>query len=130
MKSLTSSSVFFFFSAALQYNDPDPYIWMPIYMYGLCFAGWHSSKFYPKSISSWYYHLFIYAIGLFLERRCVGLDKQARTEDIAATISRKTMDRRNKEFFELIILIVVLAINYFYAKKELTGLLITQKFNL
>lgn len=31
--------VLFVLSAALQYNDPDPYIWMPIYLYGalLCF---------------------------------------------------------------------------------------------
>ncbi|HWJ27083.1 MAG TPA: transmembrane 220 family protein [Flavisolibacter sp.] len=31
--------VLFLFSAALQYNDPDPYIWMPVYLYGawLCF---------------------------------------------------------------------------------------------
>ena len=31
--------VVFVLSAALQYNDPDPYIWMPIYLYGafLCF---------------------------------------------------------------------------------------------
>jgi heme/copper-type cytochrome/quinol oxidase subunit 1 len=26
--------VLFVFSAALQYNDPDPYLWIPIYLYG------------------------------------------------------------------------------------------------
>lgn len=26
--------IFFVLSVALQYNDPDPYIWMPLYLYG------------------------------------------------------------------------------------------------
>src|SRR5215210_6891028 len=31
--------IVFIFSAVLQYNDPDPYVWIPIYLYGafLCY---------------------------------------------------------------------------------------------
>jgi len=36
--------------AALQYNDPDPYIWMPIYLYAavLCWFAF-KNKFYPTA---------------------------------------------------------------------------------
>ena len=36
--------------AALQYNDPDPYIWVPIYLYSaaLCYLA-AKKRFYPKA---------------------------------------------------------------------------------
>ena len=43
-------SLVFFVFAALQYNDPDPYIWMPIYLYAtiLCWLAFRN-QFYPKA---------------------------------------------------------------------------------
>src|SRR4030095_8788237 len=37
--------------AALQYNDPDPYIWIPIYGYGalLCWVAFRN-KYYPSAL--------------------------------------------------------------------------------
>src|SRR6187200_1977789 len=42
--------VLFVIFAALQYNDPDPYIWMPIYLYSAYFCYQASKqKYYPKA---------------------------------------------------------------------------------
>jgi hypothetical protein len=45
----------FLFSAVVQYNDPDPYLWMPIYLYGaaLCFLALRKK-----------YNIALYIIGL------------------------------------------------------------------
>ncbi len=42
--------IIFIIFAGLQYNDPDPYVWMPIYLYGALFC-WLSfrNKFYLKA---------------------------------------------------------------------------------
>ncbi|MFM9911628.1 MAG: transmembrane 220 family protein, partial [Chitinophagaceae bacterium] len=43
------ASVFFLF-AALQYNDPDPYIWIPIYLYAVVLC-WYAfkGKYFPRA---------------------------------------------------------------------------------
>jgi len=40
--------IVFIFFAALQYNDPDPYVWMPIYLYAavLCWLAFRN-KYFP-----------------------------------------------------------------------------------
>jgi hypothetical protein len=40
--------IVFILFAAVQYNDPDPYVWMPIYLYAavLCWFAFRN-KFYP-----------------------------------------------------------------------------------
>ena len=55
----------FVFSAALQYNDPDPYIWMPIYLYGatLCWLAFRN-KYYPKAYLVGIGIYVVYAISL------------------------------------------------------------------
>lgn len=42
--------ILFIFFAALQYNDPDPYVWMPIYLYAsvLCWLAFRN-KFFPTA---------------------------------------------------------------------------------
>ena len=111
----------FIFSAALQYNDPDPYIWMPIYMYGavLCWLSFRN-KYYPKAYLIGIFIYLAYAIYLFFAKDGV-LDwiNKHNAEDIAATMkAEKPWIEETREFFGLIILIVVLTINYFYAKKK------------
>ena len=56
-------SVLFVLFAALQYNDPDPYIWMPIYLYTAILC-WQASrnKFYPKAYASGIGVYVIYAV--------------------------------------------------------------------
>ena len=111
----------FIFSAALQYNDPDPYIWIPIYMYGavLCWLAFRN-KFYPKACLVGIFIYLVYAIYLFFAKDGV-LDwiNKHNAEDIAATMkAEKPWIEETREFFGLVILIIVLAINYFYARKR------------
>ena len=114
----------FVISAALQYNDPDPYIWIPIYMYGavLCWLAFRN-KFYPRAYLIGIIVYVVYAIGLFFWKNGV-LDWMTKhnAEDIAATMkAEKPWIEETREFFGLLILIVALTINYFYARKRRTA---------
>ena len=113
----------FVISAVLQYNDPDPYIWIPIYMYGavLCWLAFRN-KFYPKAYLVGIIIYLVYAIGLFFWKNGV-LDWMTKhnAEDIAATMkAEKPWIEETREFFGLLILILVLTINYFYARRRRT----------
>jgi len=111
----------FAFSAGLQYNDPDPYLWIPIYLYGtiLCWLAF-SNKFYPRAYLAGIFLYLGYAAYLFFTNDGV-MDwiTKHNAEDIAATMkAEKPWIEDTREFFGLIILIVVLLINYFYARKR------------
>ena len=111
----------FIISAGLQYNDPDPYVWMPIYLYGavLCWLAFRN-KFYPKAYLIGVAVYLVYAIGLFFWKNGV-LDwvTQHHAEDIAATMkAEKPWIEETREFFGLLILVVVLLVDYFYARKR------------
>ena len=91
-------------------------------MYGavLCWLAFRN-KFYPKAYLIGIVIYSVYAIGLFFwKRRSIGLDElNINAEDIAATMkAEKPWIEETREFFGLVILIVVLAIDYFYAKKR------------
>lgn len=108
-------------SAALQYNDPDPYLWIPIYIYGalLCWLAFRN-KYYPKAYLIGIFIYLVYAIYLFFAKDGV-LDwiNKHNAEDIASTMkAEKPWIEETREFFGLIILIVVLMINFFYSKKR------------
>ena len=111
----------FVFSAALQYNDPDPYLWIPIYMYGaiLCWLAFRN-KYYPKAYLIGIFVYLGYAIFLFFTKDGVWdwITKHD-AEDIAATMkAEKPWIEDTREFFGLLILIVVLLINYIKARKK------------
>lgn len=111
----------FVFSAALQYNDPDPYLWMPIYMYGALLS-WLAfrNQYYPKAYLIGISIYLGYAIYLFFAKDGV-LDwiNKHNAEDIVSTMkAEKPWIEETREFFGLIILIVVLTINLFYSKKR------------
>ena len=111
----------FVISAGLQYNDPDPYVWIPIYMYGavLCWLAF-KNKFYPLAYIAGILVFLAYAIYLFFTKDGV-LDwiTKHHAEDIAATMKAETPWVEDaREFFGLLILIIVLLINYFYSKKK------------
>ena len=111
----------FVLSAALQYNDPDPYVWMPIYLYGavLCWLAFRD-KYYPKAYLTGIIIYAVYAIGLFFWKNGV-LDwaTEHNAEDIAATMkAEKPWIEETREFFGLLLLIIALLVNYFYAKRR------------
>ncbi|RBL92847.1 transmembrane 220 family protein [Chitinophaga flava] len=113
--------VIFIIFAGLQYNDPDPYVWMPIYL----FASWcclmaARQRFYRR----WYLVgiavYFVYALYLFFTKDGV-IDwmSQHQAENIAQTMkAEKPWIEETREFFGLFICIAVLGINYFYSKKK------------
>jgi len=101
--------------AALQYNDPDPYIWIPIYMYAaiLCFKA-ARNKFYPTAYWVGITVYGIYAIYKFFCKDGV-LDwiRVYHEQNIAETMKASTpWVEETREFFGLVILIVVLFINW------------------
>lgn len=106
--------------AALQYNDPDPYIWMPIYLYSsaLCYLA-SQKKFYPKLYLAGVIVYAAYAAYLFFDKTGV-LDwvKEHNHESMVQTMkAEKPWIEESREFFGLVILIVVIGINYAYMKR-------------
>jgi hypothetical protein len=113
--------VLFIVSAALQYNDPDPYIWIPIYLYGALLS-WLAfrQKFYPKAFLYGSIVFALYAVYLFFEDDGVAdWLSQHEAENIAASMqATKPWIEATREFFGLFILIIVFLVNYFYAKRR------------
>jgi len=113
--------VLFVLFAALQYNDPDPYLWMPIYLYTavLCWFAFRG-KYYPGAYIIGVIGYTLYALYKFFEKN--GVWEWATIhhgDNIAAKMHAETpWIEDTREFFGLAILIGVLLINYFYAKKK------------
>ena len=114
-------SILFLIFAALQYNDPDPYIWIPIYLYGaICCWQAAKNKFYPRAYLFGILVLTAYALYLFFTNDGV-LDwiQKHHGENIATSMKAETpWIEDTREFFGLLIVIAVILINFFYAKKK------------
>jgi hypothetical protein len=111
----------FIFSAALQYNDPDPYIWIPIYLYGavLCWLAFRN-RFYPKAYLIGTMIYVIYAGLLFFQKEGVidwymKHDSESLVQTMKAT---KPWIENTREFGGLLLLIIALLVNFFYAKRH------------
>jgi hypothetical protein len=107
--------------AALQYNDPDPFVWVPIYMYTavLCWLA-AQKKYYPKL---YLYGIVVYSLyavyKVFDANGLVDWIKLHHAENIAETMkAEQPWIEESREFFGLIILIAVLFINYYVAVKN------------
>ena len=111
----------FIFSAALQYNDPDPYLWMPIYLYGavLCWLAF-KNRYYPVAYLIGIFLYAVYAAILFFAKDGVwDWCKEHNSESIVQSMkATKPWIEETREFFGLVILIVVLLVNYFYSKRK------------
>lgn len=114
--------IVFLIFAGLQYNDPDPYLWIPIYLYAaiLCALA-VKNKFYPIA-----YWIGIIAYGLYALYEFFGKDgvfewmQKHHAENIAHTMKAETpWIEETREFFGLIILIAVLLLNYFYSRNRI-----------
>jgi hypothetical protein len=115
-------SVIFVLFAALQYNDPDPYVWIPIYMYAavLCWLAFRG-KYFPRAYLTGIVVYAIYAGYKFFDENGVwDWVTKHRAENIADTMkAEQPWIEETREFFGLVILIVVLAIDYFYSKRKI-----------
>ena len=114
-------SVLFVIFAALQYNDPDPWLWMPIYLYAavLCWLAFRN-KFYPKLILGGVAFYALYGIYLFFEKDGVAdWMTEHNAENIAQQMKASTpWIEDTREFFGLCLVSFALLMNYFYAKRK------------
>ena len=105
----------FILFAAVQYNDPDPYLWIPIYLYPgvLCFLA-AREKFYKNAYTGGFIFYSLYAVYKLLDQN--GVIDWMRFHDaanIAATMkAEKPWIEESREFFGLAIILIVLFINY------------------
>ena len=113
--------VIFIIFAALQYNDPDPYVWIPIYLYAAVLCGLAANyKFYPTAYWIGIIIYGIYAVYEFFSKDGV-LDwiREHHAQNIADSMKAETpWIEDTREFFGLVILITVLLINYFYCRRK------------
>ena len=109
-------SVVFILFAVVQYNDPDPYLWVPIYLYPalLCFL-----KFIQKPIPSLAYWagflvFGVYAIyKMFDTNGIINWVQFHNASNIVSTMkAEKPWIEESREFFGLVIILIVLGINY------------------
>ncbi len=116
MKLFNYLFVFIFITfAALQYNDLDPYLWIPIYFYPaiLCFLA-AREKFNKNAYVGGFIFFSIYAIYKLLDQNGV-IDwlRFHNASNIAATMKAdQPWIEESREFFGLVIIIIVLLINY------------------
>ncbi|QEC78311.1 transmembrane 220 family protein [Mucilaginibacter ginsenosidivorax] len=112
--------VLFVIFAALQYNDPDPYIWVPIYLYSawFCFKA-SQKKFYPV----WYaVGIFIYlayaTYKIFDANGLIDWFTKHHSESLVESMkAEKPWIEETREFFGLLICVAVLGINWVYGNR-------------
>ena len=113
--------VIFVFFAALQYNDPDPYVWMPIYLYAaiLCWFAFRG-KYYPKAYLLGIAVYLAYGLYLFFDKNGVlSWAEEHHAENLVETMkAEKPWIEETREFGGLMILIIVLLINWINSRKR------------
>jgi hypothetical protein len=112
--------IIFVIFVGLQYNDPDPYVWMPIYGYCavLCWLAF-KRRYFPKAYILGMVIFGIYACYKFFDQYGV-MDwiTKYHAENIAGTMKAETpWVEETREFFGLIICIAVLLINLIYSRR-------------
>lgn len=107
-------ALLFILSAALQYNDPDPYVWIPIYLTGayLCIQAIRGR--YPRVlyvIATCVYA--VYALYLLFDTTGVlNWFNKHNAENIAQSMkATKPYIEETREFFGLVLLMLVLGLN-------------------
>jgi Transmembrane family 220, helix len=107
--------------AALQYNDPDPYIWVPLYLYAavLCWLA-SRNKFYPKAYIAGIVVYTLYAVyKIFDQNGLLDWINLHDAQNIAETMkAEKPWIEESREFFGLVIMIIVLGIDLIYARNR------------
>ncbi len=113
--------VLFLLFAALQYNDPDPYLWVPIYLYaaGICWLAFRN-KYYTAALWTGIILFGGYAIYLiFAEDGVLDWIQKHNEENIAASMQAdKPWIEETREFFGLMIIVAVLAIDLVYITRK------------
>jgi hypothetical protein len=111
--------ILFVLAAALQYNDPDPYIWIPLYLYGafLCYQA--TQKKYNRPLYFVGLAVYIsYAIFLFVDTDGVlSWMQEHEAENIVQSMkATKPWIEETREFFGLFLLIIALVMNMIWMR--------------
>ena len=113
--------IIFIIFAGLQYNDPDPHIWIPIYLYTsfMCYSA-ARNKYYPRGYIFGIIAYFAYAIWLFFDKTgVINWASEHQAENIAQSMkATKPWIEETREFFGLLMLIIVLSVNYLSFKRK------------
>jgi hypothetical protein len=115
------SGVIFIIFVGLQYNDPDPYVWIPIYLYAavLCLLA-AAKKYYPRLMLAGVAVYALYAIYLFFTKDGV-MDwiSEHDAENIAGQMKASTpWIEDTREFFGLCLVTFAMLMNYFYIRRK------------
>jgi hypothetical protein len=113
--------IIFVLSAALQYNDPDPYIWVPIYLYGafLCYQA-YQKKYVPVLYIVGLVVYAGYAVYLLFDKQGVlSWANEHNAESITQSMkATKPWIEETREFGGLLLLIIPLVINMIWLRKN------------
>lgn len=117
-------TIVFLIFAILQYNDQDPYVWIPIYLLA-AFLCWQATK---NKFPGFLYFIgiiicLIYGSYLFFDKNGVlSWANEHAAESLVHTMKAdKPWIEESREFGGLIIVLLVLLINYFTYRKTKTG---------
>lgn len=113
--------ILFVLFAVLQYNDPDPYLWIPLYLYAaiLCWLAF-KKQYLPKAYLFGITIYLVYAVYLvFTKDGVIDWYEEHSAENLVQTMkAEKPWIEDTREFGGLLILIVVLIINFFHSKRK------------
>ena len=116
----------FLISAGLQYNDPDPYVWIPLYLYS-AFLCWQAvkGKYYTAAFLIGMLIYLAYAVYLLFDKN--GVISWARDHDAENLVetmkATKPWIEETREFGGLMIMFAAMLINYVaYRKKNLAAI--------
>ena len=114
-------AVLFVLFAVLQYNDPDPYIWGPIYLYAawLCWQA-AKGKYFPKAYIFGLVAYGIYAAWLFFDKDGVwSWATEHQRENLVQTMkAEKPWVEETREFGGLLIASAALIWNLIASRKK------------
>jgi hypothetical protein len=112
--------ILFILFACLQYNDPDPYIWIPIYLYAafLCYLAM-KKKYNPLLYFIGITAYVSYGLYLFFDKSGeLSWATEHNSESLIETMkAEKPWIEATREFGGLMIVIIVLLINLFWLHK-------------
>jgi hypothetical protein len=109
--------IVFVLFAGVQYNDPDPYLWVPIYLYPalLCYFKVMQKPIYKMAYGAGFLVFGVYAIyKMFDTNGIIDWIQFHNASNIASTMkAEKPWIEESREFFGLVIILIVISINYF-----------------
>jgi len=110
-------SIVFILFAVVQYNDPDPYLWVPIYLYPalLCYFKVMQKPIHKMAYWAGFLVFGAYAIyKMFDINGIIDWVQLHNASNLVSTMkAEKPWIEESREFFGLVIILLVLGFNYF-----------------